>query len=487
MSAWKSPIDDARRRLEEASRSAKQFRRVGGAEEEELSSETAGAEGLRAALEQARRALEERSRELESTRLRARELEREREEWLRRAGETFSPDAVERARRAEEEAEGLRRGSAEETSALKGRLTLLQAEIVRVEALRGKAEEGVQQADRSRRSLEEALRRELREANGAVDRAASAAGAREARSQAEVRAVERRLEAALERLELLERDRRVEREKFRAERERLAASLQRAAAAQAALRKELSESEARASKLQEVPAPPPRAPLPPSRLARRGRVWARLVRRLRPAVDGAYGQLKRLSASVALTQDERNPLRGAASMLAGLAGAVTRLERYLDDGPCGAPAPFAPALEKAFADWRPVLERRGCRAALSIERGLPDVVLDGDDWRLVLDELLQNAFESLPSGSRLSVSARSGAQGGVRVVFEDDGRGLPAEVVQADFEPLQDVRPGRLGLGLALACRILRRWGGDLACEPCAEGARLVLLLRAPSAFSTSP
>lgn len=241
-------LDDARRRLQAASASLSEFRRMSGAAAETGEGSEAACVGLRAALRQARQALDERAREAEGLRRRLAQWE-----LICSRKDAAGPDEAaldsaalaERARQAEADSARILRATAEETAALKGRLTLLQAEIVRVDSLRRKAEESVRQAEESKRSLEEALRRELREANGAIDRAAAEAGAREARAQSEVQAVQRRMEAALSRIEMLEREWRVEREKSRAERERLAASLQRAAAVHAALRRELREANAR--------------------------------------------------------------------------------------------------------------------------------------------------------------------------------------------------------------------------------------------------
>jgi signal transduction histidine kinase len=640
------PLDDARRRLEDAARGLESLRRATGGEPASPAEVETGT-GLRAALEQSRRALEDRSRELELAKARVRELERERVELMARAGPTDAALA-ERARRAEDELQRARAALTQENAALSGRSSLLQAEIVRLESLRRKAEEAAQNAESSRHGVEETLRRELRDAHAAVDRAAVEAGAREARTQAEVQAVQRRLEAALNRLQTVERDRRVEHEKVRAERERLAVALQRAAAAHAALRKELQQTvetadlketaaktrieslertlarvaeenaqvaaaaeivgaykiegtradleertiraEERARLAQEevdrlrtappapdeakavlaerlrlaedeikrlraapppadpqraafeerarlaeaeldrlknaaapvdpmrkildervrraeeqlallnsmsqvvspfsTPAPqapaaaPAPAPVPTARPSLSGgRTWARLVARLRPAVDTAYAQLRGLSATVPLNEDERRSLRRAASALAALADAVLLLERYLDDGPDGIAGPILPALERAVADWRAPLEKRGCALSFTAEAVLPDAGRDLEDLRLVFDQLLRNAAEALPSGANLAVFAGRSQNGGVRVVFEDDGRGLPVEERATPFEPLQESRPGRLGLGLALVRRAMRRWGGDAILEtPLAGGTRVVLLFAPASA-----
>ncbi len=230
MDAPRRPLEEARRGLERAARGLEALRLAAGLEENSDASSPPAA-GLRAALEQSRRALEERGRDLEAARARIKELE----SALSAPAAAAAPDtdAALRAVRAEEELRRARASLAQENASLAGRASLLQAELVRLEALRRKAEEATQEAERGRRGVEETLRRELRDAHAAVDRAAVDAGAREARAQAEVQAVQRRLEAALNRLRQLER-------------ERLAGALQRAAAVNASLRRELKDSAAEA-------------------------------------------------------------------------------------------------------------------------------------------------------------------------------------------------------------------------------------------------
>jgi len=54
--------------------------------------------------------------------------------------------------------------------------------------------------------------------------------------------------------------------------------------------------------------------------------------------------------------------------------------------------------------------------------------------------------------------------GGIAVVFQDDGPGIPAEVVPNIFDPFYTTkRPGRgTGLGLSICKAILREHGGNV-------------------------
>ncbi len=230
-------LDDARRSLERAAAALAALRRDGGA-----SGPGEGAPGLNAALDAARRSLEGKARELESARARVAELERERDAMRERAeGARPDPGLAERVRKAEAEAMKARQAAAADAAALNGRLSIQQAEFVRLNSLRRKAEEAVEQGELTRREVEDALRRDLRSVHAALDRAAAEAGAREARAQQDIQGLTRRLEAALTRTEQLSREQQAERDRWRVERERLTLTLQRASAVHAALRRTIAE------------------------------------------------------------------------------------------------------------------------------------------------------------------------------------------------------------------------------------------------------
>jgi CheY-like chemotaxis protein len=116
---------------------------------------------------------------------------------------------------------------------------------------------------------------------------------------------------------------------------------------------------------------------------------------------------------------------------------------------------------------------------------VPPVI--GDHTRLVqvVTNLLTNAIQAIPeegtSGPRGTIRISAYLQAGdVMISVEDSGRGVPAELRDRIFAPFVTTRTqGRgLGLGLALCADIVRRHGGDIACDPGpAGGARFTVRL----------
>jgi signal transduction histidine kinase len=77
-----------------------------------------------------------------------------------------------------------------------------------------------------------------------------------------------------------------------------------------------------------------------------------------------------------------------------------------------------------------------------------------------LINLLLNAVQASPPGSRVAVEAELREQVHVRVA--DHGCGIAPEDQKRIFEPFFSRRQGGTGLGLFLSLNFVRRWGGDL-------------------------
>jgi len=100
---------------------------------------------------------------------------------------------------------------------------------------------------------------------------------------------------------------------------------------------------------------------------------------------------------------------------------------------------------------------------------LPVARVDADRVQQALLNLARNALEAgartLVLRTRIERNLRIDgriARLALRVDVEDDGRGVPVELVQTLFEPLVSGRADGSGLGLAIAREIAREHGGDL-------------------------
>ena len=73
-----------------------------------------------------------------------------------------------------------------------------------------------------------------------------------------------------------------------------------------------------------------------------------------------------------------------------------------------------------------------------------------------------DAMERIPVGRR-RVRVRARAAGdGVRITVQDEGQGIEAALLPRIFEPFETHKQNGMGMGLAIARRIVRSHGGEI-------------------------
>ena len=111
----------------------------------------------------------------------------------------------------------------------------------------------------------------------------------------------------------------------------------------------------------------------------------------------------------------------------------------------------------------------------------PSPVLAAGDpvaLRQVLHNLLVNASDAVSGRDhpRVSVFAEGGRRE-VRLVVEDNGGGVPSDLLPRVFDPHVSGKPDGAGIGLAVARTIAEEHDGALTLENIPGGARAVLTL----------
>jgi C4-dicarboxylate-specific signal transduction histidine kinase len=126
-----------------------------------------------------------------------------------------------------------------------------------------------------------------------------------------------------------------------------------------------------------------------------------------------------------------------------------------------------------------LVEGRAATQGVQLQLDLNDrpVVVDGDPQQLhqVFVNLLINGIEAMPSGGLLCVHvALSESQSHVRVRFEDNGSGIPADILSRLFEPFATSKERGTGLGLAVSRRIVEEHGGLIEATNRPEGGAVL-------------
>ena len=102
------------------------------------------------------------------------------------------------------------------------------------------------------------------------------------------------------------------------------------------------------------------------------------------------------------------------------------------------------------------------------------------ELRMIVFNLVQNAFHAMPNGGRLQVVCRADGEW-AQMIFQDTGVGVRPDDIQHIFEPFFSRRADGVkgtGLGLSICRSIVDRYGGRISVDkPTGSGARFVVEL----------
>jgi len=121
--------------------------------------------------------------------------------------------------------------------------------------------------------------------------------------------------------------------------------------------------------------------------------------------------------------------------------------------------------------WPRVLDHVGAAVShshhfdVSLPDGLPPVAGGTEEWAQMLAALVENALEAMPGGGIVAVRAEpSDRPGYARVMVQDNGPGIPADLLPHVLEPFYTSRAekGAEGLGLATVASLVEALDGEV-------------------------
>lgn len=156
------------------------------------------------------------------------------------------------------------------------------------------------------------------------------------------------------------------------------------------------------------------------------------------------------------------------------------------------PVALAGLLHRVVAD--PALPGDRLRVDEAVDGTIGVVRVDADPQLLgrALKNLVLNAVQAAPEGTVLLSLHRSGGEGadeadrGIEIRVEDAGPGIPPELAERIFQPFVSGRPDGVGLGLALAHRIVALHGGTLRLEDRPGGGTRAVVRLPPDKIVTN-
>jgi len=99
---------------------------------------------------------------------------------------------------------------------------------------------------------------------------------------------------------------------------------------------------------------------------------------------------------------------------------------------------------------------------LELDNNIGYVMIDASKMRRVLDNLIRNALDAMPSGGDLRISTRRGDEWR-RIEVSDTGVGIAEEDMANLFIPFYSRKAGGLGLGLVFCKEIVEAHGGTIS------------------------
>ncbi|NNE44620.1 MAG: two-component sensor histidine kinase, partial [Gemmatimonadetes bacterium] len=172
--------------------------------------------------------------------------------------------------------------------------------------------------------------------------------------------------------------------------------------------------------------------------------------------------------------------------LARLTRVAQRFER-IGSQPKLEPLDVNEVIQDVVVYLRKRLPTRG-RRKVELVAQLEEVELVPGDRELIswtIENILKNSIDAIlrgETGSEVTVRTAPGNPGGVRILFEDDGPGIPEALQNRIFDPGFTTKTRGWGLGLALARRIVEEYhGGRIRLLRSTPGVRTVFAVSFPA------
>ena len=125
-------------------------------------------------------------------------------------------------------------------------------------------------------------------------------------------------------------------------------------------------------------------------------------------------------------------------------------------------------------------ESRRVRMSAELRGGDLKLLLDEQEWKRAVLNILLNALEACPPDGRVRIFSRV-TDVDYEIEVRDDGAGLDKEAIERAFEPYFTTKPGGTGLGLSITRGIIEAHGGGISMSS-SEGQGCQALIRMPVA-----
>jgi len=144
--------------------------------------------------------------------------------------------------------------------------------------------------------------------------------------------------------------------------------------------------------------------------------------------------------------------------------------------------PASPFLEKTdtlsiFEEILQLLRPQIEKHHIVVERefhALPMTLIDREQMKQAVLNLLLNAIQAMPEGGQLTLSGRNSEDGQwIQLSVQDSGVGISSDDIGKLFDPFFSTKEGGIGLGLSITHRIIDQHHGKIEVESTPENGTL--------------
>ncbi len=199
-----------------------------------------------------------------------------------------------------------------------------------------------------------------------------------------------------------------------------------------------------------------------------GRMSAAIVHEIRNPLGAIKGAAEALESSVPGARKEfLDIIKLESDRLNGLVTDFLRFAR--PRAPEMLPTPAHEVIDSVVKLARKQAERSRVRIEISAADDLPPVMMDAEQMKQVLLNLILNAIDAMPKGGCLTINVDRGGDGLV-IAVKDMGEGIDPAVRATLFSPFVTTKARGSGLGLAIAHRLVSQHGGRITADDVTGG-----------------
>jgi len=111
------------------------------------------------------------------------------------------------------------------------------------------------------------------------------------------------------------------------------------------------------------------------------------------------------------------------------------------------------------------IQSKGINIVYDFQDTLPKIITDKGQLQQVLLNIINNAVDAVPQGGTIKIQTRLSDSNYLEISIQDNGSGIPKDVLKHIFEPFYSTKKKGTGLGLYISYGIIKKLGGDIHVE----------------------